>query len=191
VTSRAQAEPWLSARALGSGVFQFLVTLKDARADDGEGVVVGILGSYHWPSVGYILHTGIEIPFESFITRGSMLTVSYADHTGKGYATEALRAWIPAFFAHMPPANPEEATGFDYIEAKTDVENFGSQKVLEKSGFMLCEVLENEFEHATLGWRSTKVFRLARPGGKTLEEMGLVAREDGDGDERGFVPPIQ
>jgi RimJ/RimL family protein N-acetyltransferase len=59
---REVAERWLSARALGKDVLNFVITLKNGNGDeksDGEKEeVVGIMGSYHWPEVGYLMHPG-------------------------------------------------------------------------------------------------------------------------------------
>jgi len=56
VTDIDQAIRWTSARALGPGVFNFLVELK---AGFTPSQVVGALGSYHPPAVGYLFHPGI------------------------------------------------------------------------------------------------------------------------------------
>lgn len=61
------AERWLSARVLGKDVLNFVITLKNngdgVEKNDGEEgkekeVIVGIMGSYHWPEVGYLMHPG-------------------------------------------------------------------------------------------------------------------------------------
>lgn len=67
---RAIAERWLSARALGKDVFNFVITRKKSEFEDSNGnenengdgdsePVVGIMGSYHWPEVGYLIHPGM------------------------------------------------------------------------------------------------------------------------------------
>jgi hypothetical protein len=63
---REVAERWLSARALGRDVLNFVITLKNGEeGGEVEGKderigkeVVGIMGSYHWPEVGYLMHPG-------------------------------------------------------------------------------------------------------------------------------------
>lgn len=62
------AERWLKARALGKDVLNFVITLKEGGCKYGEGgeevvggqdeVIVGIMGSYHWPEIGYLMHPG-------------------------------------------------------------------------------------------------------------------------------------
>ena len=52
------AQRWLSARALGKDVLNFAITLKDDGSAAGEEQIVGIMGSYHWPEIGYLTHPG-------------------------------------------------------------------------------------------------------------------------------------
>ncbi|KAI7543105.1 hypothetical protein KC331_g7585 [Hortaea werneckii] len=174
--SLATAERWIKDRALGADVFNFAIEL---RHDPAEGTgekptIIGIMGSFHWPRIGYMIN---------------------ADYGGKGYATEALGALIPELFSRMPAvSSASQSLGCDYIEALTDTENIASQKVLEKCGFTLCETCPQNFEHPVLGLRDTAVYRIARPP-KTLEDLGLVMQRDAGVDDpveaRDFVPPIQ
>jgi len=64
------AERWLSARVLGKDVLNFVITLKhvddvDGGSADGVGggggkeQIVGMMGSYHWPEIGYLMHPGM------------------------------------------------------------------------------------------------------------------------------------
>lgn len=128
-------------------------------------------------------------------------------HAGKGYATEALRAYLSTYFANVP-STASGALGFDYVQAETDADNIASQKVLLKCGFQLVETLTNAFDSPTLGLRDTLVYKLARPG-MTLESLGQVERpvrlleimgRSGPGKlgyekkekvEDEFVPPVQ
>jgi RimJ/RimL family protein N-acetyltransferase len=50
---------WLSARALGKDVLNFVITLKDNGPPEEGGRVVGIMGSYHWPEIGYLMNPGM------------------------------------------------------------------------------------------------------------------------------------
>lgn len=166
VTSLAQAERWVSDRCLGPDVFNFGIEVRLS------GEFIGVIGSFHWPYVGYVIDP---------------------DHAGNGYATEALRALIPALFDHIPSAGKGNS-GFDYIEAMSDSENMGSRRVLEKCGFIYCETLLQDFENPTLGWRDTTVYRMPRPG-KTLQQLGLLPQadtEEHNGEQdKGLIPPIQ
>ena len=119
------------------------------------------------------------------------LTISPA-HTGKGYATEALRAFIPALFEHMSSTSSDDPSttnspppppSINYIQAETDQDNLASQNVLLKCGFQFIERLVGAFDSPVLGVRDTVVYRIARPGTKLL-----VGKDEEDG---GFVPPVQ
>lgn len=82
-----------------------------------------------------------------------------ASHWGRGYATEALRAFMPLFFAHY---SGDEAERFDYAVALTDTELYSSQNVLLKIGFELYEKREQDFENPVLGTRDTLEYRMQR-----------------------------
>lgn len=116
-----------------------------------------------------------------------------ASYWGRGYATEALRAFMPLFFEHYSGHNiadyreEEETEGrvssnehgngvngsanngkklaprYEYAEAHTDPVLLSSQNVLTKVGFRLHERKENDFENPVLGMRDTLVFRMYRP----------------------------
>ncbi|KAJ4310156.1 hypothetical protein N0V94_008583 [Neodidymelliopsis sp. IMI 364377] len=102
--------------------------------------VIGLIGAVRAPEVGYMLN---------------------ASYWGKGYATEALRAFMPLFFEHFSGGENER---YEYAEARTDPELSSSQHVLLKVGFQLYEKREKDFENPTLGWRDTLVYRMTRPG---------------------------
>lgn len=78
---------------------------------------------------------------------------------GQGYATEALRAFMPLFFRHFSGGKHER---YEYAEAHTDEQLVSSQNVLNKVGFKLHEKREKDFENPILGWRDTWVYRLYR-----------------------------
>lgn len=110
---------------------------------------------------------------------------------GRGYATEALRGWVEGFWEDVAFSSSSSALigdsdegwggGWEFVEAHVDVENVRSMRVLEKTGFTRCEDLRD------LEGREEVVWRLARPGGRTLEELGLL---NGVQDEPP-VPPVQ
>ena len=82
-------ENWLKARVLGEEVFSFMVTLrKDGDGDgndegrkdgggEGEEVVIGMMGSHHWPEVGYLLDPGMFLS-RSFSLCGFVCTWALA-----------------------------------------------------------------------------------------------------------------
>jgi RimJ/RimL family protein N-acetyltransferase len=102
--------------------------------------VIGLIGAVRAPEIGYMLNAGFW---------------------GKGYATEALRAFLPLFFEHFAGGNEPY---YEYAEAHTDPELISSQSVLRKVGFEFVEKREKDFENPVLGLRDTMVYRLARPG---------------------------
>lgn len=106
----------------------------------------------------------------------------HPDHSGHGYATEALRAFISFYFSIVPAAADTGKPECDYMQGRTDAENFASQKVLTKCGFVLMEGEKDTFENAVLGMREVLCYRLPRPGTK------LVVRED---EEEAPRPPIE
>ncbi|KAF2271377.1 acyl-CoA N-acyltransferase [Westerdykella ornata] len=101
--------------------------------------VIGLMGAVRAPEIGYMFHR---------------------DYWGKGYATEALRVFLPLFFAHYDGEDGTER--FEYAEALTDTELVASQRVLAKAGFVYVETREGDFENPVLGTRSTMVWRKYR-----------------------------
>jgi RimJ/RimL family protein N-acetyltransferase len=99
-----------------------------------------MIGAVRAPEVGYMLNN---------------------NYWGKGYATEALRGFIPLFFEHFSGGQQGR---FEYAEAHTDPELVASHNVLAKAGFKLHELREKDFENPILGLRDTLVYRLYRPG---------------------------
>jgi RimJ/RimL family protein N-acetyltransferase len=100
--------------------------------------VIGLIGAVRAPEIGYMFN---------------------ADYWGHGYATEALRAFIPLFFAHYSGGAHMD---YEYAEALTDTENVNSHNVLLKAGFVLHEKREQDFENPVLGIRDTLVYRIGR-----------------------------
>ena len=102
--------------------------------------VIGLIGAVRAPEVGYMFNN---------------------NYWGKGYATEALRAFLPLFFDHYSGGQQGR---FEYAEAMTDPELVTSQNVLLKAGFKLHEKREKDFENPILGLRDTLVYHCYRPG---------------------------
>ncbi|KLJ06833.1 hypothetical protein EMPG_17668 [Blastomyces silverae] len=68
---------------------------------------------------------------------------------GKGYATEAVSAFVDRFWLEQPAVNE--------IEAQVDLENFPSTNVLGKCGFALVAEADEDGERVL-------IFRIFRPG---------------------------
>lgn len=77
----------------------------------------------------------------------------HPDYWGRGYATEALAAFVKVYFEKLPDA--------ESVLAKTDVSNKASQRVLEKVGFI--HVADEMFDNPTLGPSPAVVFEMKNP----------------------------
>ena len=133
-----------------SGTYNFAVTLASTST------VIGILGSYQYSEIGYLFSPA---------------------HASKGYATEALQAFLPHLFAAMP----EDQL---FAEANVDAENGASIRLLERCGWNRWGGIERAaYESPLLGVRDSVCFRIARPG-HSLEDLEQV-------EDSGFVPDLQ
>lgn len=166
---------WLTEKHGGSDSYNFAVVLPDepgeaeAEANDGEevkGKVIGCLGSITYPEIGYIFHPA---------------------YCGKGYATEAVQAFLPKLFEKMPSASADLAAagqGWDYALARVDVDNERSIKLLERCGWTRGEITEAGYTSAMLGLRDSVSYKIARPGMK-LEDVLEAIRQWEEG-----TPPV-
>lgn len=74
---------------------------------------------------------------------------------GQGYASEALAAYIKAYWGY--------AKDISFMVAKVDPLNTGSIRVLEKCGFMVVERFVGDIILQELGMRDTTLMKLNRP----------------------------
>lgn len=150
-------------------MFNFVVEMRDAPryADGNKAPIIGVAGTFHVPKVGYLIHPA---------------------YWGKGIASEALTALVPAIFERFPASRQDGAQGggVDYLEGWIDVDNAASRRVLEKSGFVLCEEMDAP-EHAPGHVARVAVLRRAREG-MDLERMGLIKGRE---DEERPTPPVE
>jgi RimJ/RimL family protein N-acetyltransferase len=137
-TDVAETEAWVADCLARLNCYNFVV--EELHVPNPK--VIGIVGAIRTPEVGYIFHK---------------------DSWGKGYATEALAAFMPLLWAHIDPVTAPEGRQYDYAEAFTDVENLSSRRVLEKCGFTLIEIRQKDFDNPAMGLRDTAVYRLPKP----------------------------
>jgi RimJ/RimL family protein N-acetyltransferase len=122
--------------------WNFVIELLPTSNDDPSSSsprVIGMIGAVRAPEVGYMLN---------------------ANYWGRGYATEALRGFMPLFFDHFSGGEHER---YEYAVALTDTELVSSQNVLSKVGFRLHEKREKDFDNPVLGLRDTLVYQMLRP----------------------------
>lgn len=114
---------WLARMIEGSFGSDFIVEL--------DGRCIGNMGCSRWPDVGYLLSR---------------------DCWGKGYATEALTAFVAYAFA-----------GFtDHLTADVDPRNEASLKLLARAGFHVTGYGEKTW-HVADEWCDSVYLRLDRP----------------------------
>ena len=100
-----QAEDWAAEGLSRTSSFYFVIEPRFAGFNSHR--IIGVIGLNRFDSIFYMLDTNAW---------------------GQGYATEALRAYLPALFKHLPAR--------EYVDASTIDGNIASQRVLEKCGFI-------------------------------------------------------
>ena len=136
------AEKWISD---GMHPSQFKHVIEHRNSPSGD--FIGVIGLNHDGQLGYMLDPSAW---------------------GKGYATEALTAYLTTLFKSMPQLEKVEAAAYE--------DNFGSRQVLEKCGFVAADVkarwYQNSSEDDSDGSREDKIRELKR----MLDGMGLQSR---------------
>ncbi|KAI9893420.1 MAG: hypothetical protein M1814_006717 [Vezdaea aestivalis] len=143
-TSISQSLSWIQKINSNPDAHNFCIRLLTSIGDIKQGEVIGAIGAHAVPQVGYLLRQ---------------------DVWGHGFATEALKAYMTIFWTAIPEMiDPNEQRGYNHAIAYADTENHASRRVLEKTGFVQTDTLENDVRIPLLGLRSTAVYRIARPG---------------------------
>lgn len=57
----AEAESWVSRRALGADIFNFVIELRSEVDSNTQTKIIGVVGSFARPCVGYLLHPGTVV----------------------------------------------------------------------------------------------------------------------------------
>jgi RimJ/RimL family protein N-acetyltransferase len=131
-TQRSEAAEWIAVKLANPRGFDYSISVRPASScSPTKPLVIGSMGVHGDNEVGYMFHPS---------------------SWGKGYATEALAAYLRAYFEKFPRE--------ELVVAKTDVTNAGSRKVAEKVGFV--EVRREVFDNPTLGTQDTVVYELKK-----------------------------
>ena len=144
-STREQSDVWLKTKLESKKTINYVVCLPGSAKDSEE--VIGVLGAHNIPELGYL----------------------FKPHTwGKGYATEALKAWTQWYWKKFsdghPILDPEEKL---YLKALTGPGGDSSRNVLRKCGFKWYgekELSEEEKKEAEKGKRVVlEEFRMTKP----------------------------
>lgn len=139
-TNLDKTKEWIQGCLDRSNCWNFVMEL--LQSPDLEGTtpplrVIGTIGAIRTPEVGYGIHP---------------------DYWGKGYASEALQAFMPFFWDQF---SGEER--YDHAEAYCHPDNIGSRRLLEKNGFTLVKIEEKDFNIPNVGPWNSCFYRIARP----------------------------
>jgi ribosomal-protein-alanine N-acetyltransferase len=125
----------------------WLTSMIDTSHEDGEdylieleGGVIGKVGAYRFPEIGYMLHP---------------------EHWGHGYASEALCGLL----AHFAATRPE----IDELIADVDPRNHRSMAMLRRLGFEESELIPRTIK-THIGWCDSVYFRITRSQMLSLEK---------------------
>jgi ribosomal-protein-alanine N-acetyltransferase len=143
-TLKSQATEWITTNLANPTAYNFTISLLPPPGSDStvKPTFIGTLGSARDREIGYMFHP---------------------DYWGRGFATEALSAFVKVYFEKLPDA--------EAVVAKTDVSNGGSRRVLEKVGF--THVADEMFDNPTLGPQPAAVFEIRHPGQLVKEKEGV------------------
>ncbi|KAI9811140.1 MAG: hypothetical protein M1827_005591 [Pycnora praestabilis] len=154
-TELSQTQAWIDTELAKPNHCRYIVELlpvpssEETHQGTSQGIpqVIGIIAITGPPEIGYMFHR---------------------DFWGKGYATEAVAAFLQFYWRRVPPQTAD-GEGYDFADAKIDPENGGSLRVAEKCGFTFWMRLKDEVEIPALGLRDAIVMRVPRPGTELVE----------------------
>jgi RimJ/RimL family protein N-acetyltransferase len=103
------------------------------------GTMIGVIGTHRTDEAGLLAKVSYII---------------HPEHWGRGFATEAMIAFIPVYWLRMPRVL--------HLEAEINEKNVGSLNVVRKCGFRECGWMEGVGK-----WKGAQVilWRLERPSG--------------------------
>ena len=144
----AEATQWLKDRLEDPKSMIYCVEIMVPVASDVfEAYTIGLTGAHQIPEIGYIFSPS---------------------HWGKGYATEALRAWMSLYWQMHPQGHPSlEGTDERFVlRAETGPEGKASAKVLQNCGFAFerKKEIEEEYEKGKKGAVVVDCWVAERPG---------------------------
>lgn len=158
-----------------------------------EGPIIGTIGAAGGPEFGYLLHPVFEgrgygsEAVRAFLEMFWRVVPAARVSSTERKTTELIEAEARTAREALPDpplsdleckalkdglssynerrkSPPQFKDGWDYVEAVTDAENVRSVRMLENLGFTLWSSIKDDFDSVNMGLRSTKAFRLARPG---------------------------
>jgi len=152
-TSKSQATEWLTNNLSKIEHFNFAIELLSPPSDSALLSIQAASTSSSTNASAPVMIGSLGCP-----NPGELGYVFQPSSWGRGYATEAIKGFLKAYYDIL-------GAGAGNLIARTDVENTGSRRVLEKVGFR--EVERQPWSNVTLGQREAVVYEVDFPGGES------------------------